>query len=532
MAPKKDFAAEFAGEIRENRIESREGLEKAKRKIIRRRGLKKIPANSEILEEASSDDEVFLRPILKKKPVRTLSGVAVVAVMAKPAPCPHGRCSYCPVGEGAPQSYTGKEPAAMRAIRCGFDPYLQVWSRLAQLQKVGHVIDKTELIVMGGTFSSQPLEYQRWFVKRCLEAMNSFGAESQSEAPLRCVQEANERAKVRNIGITYETRPDFAREEQIDEMLNLGVTRVELGVQSLSDEVLERVKRGHGVGAAVEATRNLRDSGLKVCYHMMPGLFSDFERDLKMFRTLFNDSRFRPDMIKLYPVLVMDGTELYETWQRGEFEPYTDEEAAGLIVEVKKMMPKWVRTMRIQRDIPSQLIDAGVKKSNLGELVYNRLEEEGASCRCIRCRDVGHLQYKKGVVVKEEEIELLEGSYTASGGEEVFISLEDVENDCLIAYLRLRFPSESAHRPELGPDTSLVRELRVLGPVVPLGERLTHAKQHSGFGALLLERAEELSSLHGKKEVLVNSGIGVRDYYRRFGYRRKGPYMCKSLGNY
>ncbi len=479
-----------------------------KTRVAKKYKLARIPTNAEILEHASKEDLKLLLPLLRKKPVRTISGVAVVAVMARPYPCP-GECIYCPKGEDAPQSYTGKEPAALRAKRANYDPYLQVKDRLTQLKNIGHTTDKAELIIMGGTFTAQPFEYQKWFVKRCLRAMQKFSS--------------------KNVGITFETRPDFAREKHTDEMLSLGVTRVELGVQTIRDSVYEKIKRGHSVRDVTEATQILKDAGLKVGYHVMPGLFSNFNEDLDIFETLFEDERFRPDFLKIYPALVIKGTKLYDMWVKEEFKPYSDEEAIELIVEIKRRMPKWVRTMRVQRDIPSYLIEAGVKKSDLGELVYQKLKERNLRCGCIRCRDVGHRWYRDGIEVNEESIEMLDEKYAASEGTEHFISFEDMKNDALIAYLRLRFPSQKAHRKEIDEKTALVRELRVLGQAVPIGARIPEAEQHKGFGAALLKRAEELSAESEMEKILVTSAIGTRDYYRRFGYRRVGPYMGKKL---
>ncbi len=501
----------------------KEDITRIKAKIAKKYSLKRIPSNAEILAHASEEDRRLLLPYLRRKPVRTISGVAVVAVMARPYPCP-GECIYCPRGENAPQSYTGKEPATLRAIRAGYDPYIQTKDRLEQLKKIGHPIDKVELIVMGGTFPAQPKEYQEYFVTRCLDAMNQKEAKSLEEA-----QKLNEKARIRCVGITFETRPDFAMEKETDLMLRLGGTRVEVGVQTISDEIYKKVKRGHGVKEVVKATRILKDSGLKVGYHMMPGLFSTFEEDLRMFKRIFQDEKFKPDTIKIYPTLVIKGTKLYELWKRGEYTPYNSEEAAELIVEIKKLMPKWVRTMRIQRDIPAQLIEAGVKRGDLGAMVYRKLKELGIRCRCIRCRDVGHLAYKEGIKVNEDAIEILVEAYKASEGEEHFISVEDLENDALIAYLRLRFPSKKAHRKEINEKTALIRELRVLGPVVPIGEKIKEAEQHKGFGARLLEKAEEIALKHCKEKILITSAIGTREYYRRFGYKREGPYMGKVI---
>ncbi len=522
-----EYCREIIEEIKK-RGATRSEVARIKVEVARKYRLDRIPSNSEILSFAREEEREFLLPLLKKKPVRSLSGIAVVAVMAKPAPCP-GECLYCPKGENAPQSYTGFEPAALRAKASGYDPYLQVKDRLKQLKSTGHSIDKVELIIMGGTFPALEWSYQESFVNSCLDAMSNFPyreekfSDSTAEA-----QKRNERAKVRCVGITFETRPDFAKAEHVNRMLSLGATRVELGVQTLSDRVYRKVKRGHTIEDVVEATRVLKDAGLKVGYHMMPGLFSSPEEDLEMFRELFSNPDFKPDTLKIYPTLVVKGTELYELWKKGEFRPYSSEEAGELIAEIKSLLPKWVRTMRIQRDIPANLIEAGVKKGDLGEIALRKLREKGKHCRCIRCRDIGHLSYKYGVETQPENQKLLVESYSASEGEEKFISIEDTKEDALIAYLRLRFPSEKAEREEV-EGSAIVRELRVLGEALPLGKYSKKAEQHRGYGRELLSEAEKIASEEGFERLLVISAIGTREYYRRLGYSRLGPYMAKRL---
>jgi elongator complex protein 3 len=448
--------------------------------------------------------------------------------MTEPSPCPHGKCSYCPTGENAPQSYTGFEPAALRGKRSDFDPFIQVRDRLSQLHLVGHNVEKTELIIMGGTFPARTLNYQRLFVKRCFDAMNSFGkAKKIISKDLKDAQDFNERAIARNVGVTFETRPDFGKEKHVDFMLELGATRVELGVQTLSEEVYNRVNRGHALGDVIDSTRIIKDSGLKVGYHMMPGLFSRPQEDLQMFEKLFSNPDFKPDMLKIYPTLVLEGTELYKLWKQGGFEPPTAEECIDLIVNVKKRLPKWVRTMRIQRDIPAPLIAAGVKKGNLGELVQERLDEEGFKCRCIRCRDAGHMAYKKGV--NASNLEVMVEKYPSSGGREWFISMEDKENDLLSGYLRMRFPSSKAHRWEVESGTALIRELKILGEALKIGERSSIDEQHHGMGRALLYKAEEIAVEKGISQLLVKSAVGTKGYYLKLGYSELGPYMAKTL---
>ncbi|MEM3770692.1 MAG: tRNA uridine(34) 5-carboxymethylaminomethyl modification radical SAM/GNAT enzyme Elp3 [Candidatus Bathyarchaeia archaeon] len=510
---------------------SPDDVNRVKVRVAAKYRLGKIPSNPEIIAFLREKEERRkLLPVLRRKATRTVSGVTVVAVMTQPYPCPqHEPCAYCPGGPpfGVPQSYTGFEPAAMRGLQNAFDPYLQVRSRIEQLGAIGHAVDKVELIIMGGTFPATPDDYQTWFVKCCLDAISGVDAQSLDEA-----KRLAETSRIRNVGITVETRPDWAKERHVDKMLDMGVTRVELGVQNPDDEIYRLVGRKHSVQDVVEATRILKDAGLKIVYHMMPGLpGSNMEKDLAVFREIFSNPAYKPDMIKIYPCLVLKGTKAYEWYVRGEYKPYTTEEAANLIVEVKKMIPPWVRIMRVQRDIPAPLIVAGVKMSNLRQLVQQKLKEQGLRCRCIRCREVGHRLLADGVKPNPEKVEILATRYEASEGEEIFISAEDKENDVLIGYLRLRIPSEKAHRPEIRAEPcSIIRELHVYGPVVPVGRRIPKAWQHKGYGSILLAEAERITRQeYGFKKILVISALGTKQYYKRFGYTYDRPYMSKVL---
>lgn len=544
--------------ILEGKVKSRQDLEKIKRKVCREFDLEKFMSNIDILEYASIDEKETVSKVLRKKPTRTISGVAIVAVMCHPHDCPHGRCFYCPESDVAPPSYTGEEPAALRARMFNFHPYIQSYNRLKQLHTIGHPVDKVELIIMGGTFPSRDLSYQEWFISQCLKAFIDFGVNlenielnrsslsSKKEnneknivktfppndyVLLENIQLANENAKVRCIGMTFETRPDYCKIEDVNRMLNMGVTRVELGVQTTYDFVYKRMERGHTVKDVIDANRILRDSGIKVAMHFMPGLLSNPDMDLRMFKRVFNDDSFKPDMLKIYPCLVTYGSKLYNLWKEGKYEPYTDDEAIDLIVKIKKILPKWVRTMRIQRDIPAKLIEAGVKKSNLGELVYNRLEDENHECQCIRCREIGHNLNKTDIYNKIEidEFKLFEEEYYASNGKEIFLSFEDTYEKLLAGFLRLRLPSSQAHRKEIDNKTAIVRELHIYGNMLKLGFKGKNVGQHAGFGERLLLKAEEIAINNEKSKLLIISGIGARNYYRKFGYEKEGPYMSKKL---
>jgi len=528
----------LAGEIKDE-----DQLNKVKKDVSKRYHLASLPRNGDIIMQGTPEEQAAIKEFLRRKPVRTISGVAVIAVMTSPAPCPHGVCLPCPGGPNSafksPQSYMGREPAAMRAIQHEFDPYAQVQSRLSQLKEIGHDVEKVELIVMGGTFSARSLDYQEWFSKRCLEAMNDFtGTEWRENAwqigkdspyiPLEEVQKANEIADIRNVGITFETRPDWAAEEHVDEFLRLGGTKVELGVQSVYDFILTRMQRGHGVAEIVRANRVLRDSAFKVGFHMMPHLpGADSELDLRGFKKLFEDPRFRPDYLKIYPTLVTEGTALHRMWEAGEYQALSDEEAAELVADIKSVLPKWVRLQRIQRDIPAHQIFAGVKKSNLRQLAEEKLLEKGGKCRCIRCREVGHNSLK-GRRINEKDIELTMESYEACNGTEHFIAFEDLSADVLIGFTRLRFPA-APHRQEL-QDSALIRELHIYGSMVPVGKGAKQKEwQHRGYGKELIEHAEKIASEAGYGKLAIISGIGAREYYRKLGYNLDGVYMAKTL---
>lgn len=468
--------------------------------------------------------------MLKRKPVRTISGVAPVSVMTHPHRCPHGKCIFCPGGVeyGTPQSYYGNEPTLMRAIENKFDPYYQVRSRLFQYFVNGHVPDKVELIIMGGTFLSTPLDYQDWFVTNALEAMNNFPNEKGGNfVYLEDAQLRNETAKIRCVGMTVETKPDWGKEWHADQMLRLGVTKVELGVQTIYDEILKKTNRGHTVKDSIESTRILKDSGFKIVYHIMLGLpGADPDKDLNTIKEIFTNPDFMPDMLKIYPTLVVETAPLAELWKRGLYTPYDTDTLVELISEAYRYIPRWVRIMRIQRDIPAQIILAGNKKGNLRELVEKRAEQKGIQINEIRYREVG-ISWIHGRGIPSN-ITLRKYEYEASKGTEVFLSFES-ENNLMIGYLRLRYPYKS-HRSEIDEKTTIVRELHVYGEEVPIGEKKDGAFQHKGYGSKLLAEAEKISiEEFDARKIVVLSGIGVREYYRKRGYTKEGPYMSKRL---
>lgn len=537
-------------------------IARLKSRLCKKYGVKKIPKDLEILLHAPQQDIPLLRQKLLTKPIRTLSGVAPIAIMTQPRHCPHGRCTYCPGGIGSPfgdvpQSYTGKEPASMRAIRNGYDAYLQVLNRLEYYVIGGHIPHKAELIIMGGTFPSYEWEYQETFVKRALAAMNDFSElffpdgqlaletfKAFFELPgdikdpqrairiqqrmrnlykdnsLQAIQHKNETAIIRCVGMTMETRPDYRIFEQASKMLELGCTRVELGIQSVYDDTLATVHRDHDTQDSKDAIHLLKNLGFKINAHMMPGLPGwTYESDLHSLRTLFTDQDYRPDMLKIYPCMVMQGTPLYEQWKNGQFTAMDTPTATKLLAEFLPEVPRYVRVMRVQRDIPTYRTQAGVDKTNLRQYVDNTLTTTKKKSQDIRSREIRNSEFTNTT------INVL--NYTASKATEWFISI-DTPQDYLVGFCRMRFPDHST-RPEIDQHCAIIRELHVNGNALQVGTQHHDAPQHRGFGKSLLRKAEQIAIEHHKTKMVVISGIGVREYYRKLGYHRQGPYMVKDL---
>ena len=494
----------------------------------------KVIKNATILSFATEEEKKIVTRILKRRTTRTLSGVSVIAIMTKPLPCP-GTCIYCPGQESQPgekvaQSYTGQEPAAMRSIHNNYNPYSQVLSRIKDLEVIGHSVDKIELIIMGGTFLSTDVKYQEDFVKGALEGIIEKRVKNLEEAK----REA-EKSRKRVIGITIETRPDYCKETDVDRMLKYGTTRVELGIQTLNNEIYELVKRGHSTKDSIEAIRIAKDAGLKVNVHMMPNLpGASLETDLEMFNSLFSNPDYRPDMLKIYPTLVIKGTGLYDWWKQGKYTPFSDSELVNLIASIKQNLPSYVRIQRIMRDIPANLIEAGSKKSNLRQYIQERLEKIGKKCNCIRCREYG-IKLKGNFIEKNsfDNIQLYRFDYEASKGKEIFLSYENKKEGYLLGYLRLRKPSELAHRPELSDgNTMIVREVKIVGELVPKDSKPERNLQiqHRGYGKMLMKNAEKISiEDFDAKKLAVISGIGARDWFYGIGYKLDGIYVSKFL---
>jgi len=481
--------------------------------------------------------------LLKKRAIRTLSGIAPVAVLTKPYPCP-GHCAYCPNEKDVPASYLSNEPAVMRAIRCQYDPYKQIVLRLKAMENNGHEPNKIEVIVIGGTWSYLPEKYKFWYILNCFKAANDYAKLKLPENPnedsrlklandlikkikspylqnlklpdlkkkLSVEQKKNESAKYKIIGLTLETRPDYIDEKELLEMRQLGATRVEIGVQAIDDQILKLNNRGNGIKEIVGATKLLKDYGFKVTYHFMPALpGSTPQRDLEMFKELFSSPDYQPDQIKFYPTVVTRGSLLYKWYKQGKYQPYTDQELENLIADCKAIVPPYVRIIRLIRDIPGESIVAGNLVTNLRQVMQQR----GVKCNCIRCREIKD----RPMDVKKARLIII--NYPASNGVEYFLSYNSPDGKDLYGFCRLRLTPNSSIAP------AIIRELHVYGQLVPVG----HIKkvQHSGLGKKLMKEAEKIARKNKTKEMAIISGIGVRGYYKKLGYKLKDTYMKKAL---
>jgi len=510
-------------------------INKIKNKICKKYKLARQPRLTDIRSQVPVEYKQALNSKLTVRPVRTASGVAIVAVMCKPHRCPHieftgNICVYCPGGpdsdfEYSTQSYTGFEPTSMRAIRARYDPYLQARHRIDQLVDMGHSVEKVEFIVMGGTFMALSDEYKDYFIRNLHDALSGHTSNSVAEAV-----KYSERSKRKAIGITIETRPDYCLKKHLSQMLSYGCTRLEIGVQSVYEDVARDTNRGHTVVAATESFQFSKDCGFKIVSHMMPDLPNvDLERDYWQFIEYFENPKFRTDGLKIYPTLVMRGTGLYELWKNKKYQSYPPDVLIDLIAKILALIPPYTRIYRVQRDIPMPLVSSGVKHGNIRELALKHMEELGTTCRDIRTREVGITEMHRKI--RPNDIELIRRDYVANGGWETFLSYEDVEQDILIGFLRLRKCSTETFRKELtSKQTSIVRELHIYGHVVPVNQSNQTKFQHQGYGTLLMEYAEDIAkNEHFSEKIAVISGVGTRYYYRKLGYELEGVYMVKEL---
>ena len=508
-----------------------------KREIVKKYHLSRFPSNSQIIKRARDRNIQDTHPWihqLNRKPTRSISGVSVVAIMLPPdlgiskgfkGSCPFS-CAYCPSAENAPKSYIGKEPSTLRAISYNYNPYEITKGRIEQLRLIGHSANKIQVVLQGGTFLAMPENEQDRVLKDIYDGILDQPAPTIEESMKQLETSEN-----RCIGITFETRPDFCKKPQVDRILSRLGTMIEIGVQTLSDDVLKKVKRGHKIKDVYEANQIARDAGFKITFHMMPNLYATPQDDIAYFKELFKNPDLRPDGLKIYPLLVMQGTEVYKDWQAGNFNPYSDDDLINALAEIKNDLPEYTRIHRIQRDIPGKYVSGGLHLGNLRNIVKDKMEEHNYRCSCIRCREVGHVQNQKGYIIpSKEELTLDIYAYDSCGGKEWFLSFVDPQTRVLFGFLRLRFPSALAHRPEITPTTAIVRELHVYGKELHIGAspEKKHS-QHRGLGRQLMNKAEQISLEHGYNELVVISGVGVREYYKKMGYTQKGPYMARFL---
>jgi len=482
---------------------------------------------NELVASGEMEADARLLERIRMKPMRTLSGVTTVTVLTKPYPCP-GKCIFCPTDVRMPKSYLPDEPGAMRAVEHQFDPFAQVRSRIMQLESLGHPTDKIELLILGGTWSSYKRDYQEWFVKRCFDAMNDFSNLPSEEIKLAKddlpnSHTYNETTHHRNVGLVIETRPDEITSAEIRWLRHLGVTKVQMGAQSLDDRILEMNKRGHDVECTRKATALLRAAGFKIVLHWMPNLHGATpESDREDFARLWND--FCPDEIKIYPNQLLANAELYEYWQRGEFKPHTTEELIDLIADIKPTIPRYCRVNRVIRDIPSTNVVEGNRRTSLRQDVQDEMKRRGTKCQCVRCREV------KGKSVSTEALQLDDLVYQAGAGEEHFISYV-TPDDKLAGFVRLSLPGKDT--PQTGVSdldgAALIREVHVYGQSLPVGAEKKGAAQHAGLGTRLLEEAERIAIANGFKRMAVISAVGTRGYYLRRGFERGELYLTKQL---
>ena len=518
----------------DNKNISKKEIQNIKRNFCKKYNIKNILSDHQIYNYCIRNNigDYNILKYFITKPTKTISGVATISVMTSPYLCPHGKCLPCPGGPKSkyqsPQSYLGKEPATMRAIQNNYDPYLQVYSRLKQLYLNGHDISKCELVIMGGTFSSRPNYYQEWFIKRSIEAMNNFNINIPKErkqiSPLKLsdILINNEKSNVRNIHTTFETRPDYIDLLKIKDFLKFGGTKVEIGVQSVFDDILLFIKRGHDVSSIIRANKLLRDYGFNVGFHMMLGLHNgNFDKEIEEYKILYNDPNFKPDYLKIYPTLVIDDTELYDLWKKKLYKPISNEDGIKILSKIKSNLPKWTKLQRIQRDIPAFQIIDGIKKSNIRELVKQNLLLNDENCSCIRCREIGRNLLYNYYDINIDLLSINVIKYIVCNGEEFFIEIIEKKNNFLIGYCRLRFPSEVNFF--MKKNIAIIREIRMYKTKIN-----SFLKKYNGYKQLI-EKAENISIENGYSTIAIVCGVGAREYYRKYNYKFNGLYMIKEL---
>jgi len=483
-----------------------------------------VAAYRELVESGEWDEDPQILAAIRMKPIRTLSGVTTITVLTKPSPCP-GVCIFCPTESNMPQSYLSDEPGARRGVENEFDPYRQVASRLKALHEVGHPTDKVELLILGGSWTAYPRSYREWFIRRCFEALNTENPlDDQGEIRLEDVQTRNESSQHRNVGLVVETRPDLISRQELIFNRRLGVTKFQIGIQSLDDDILERNKRGHTSEKARQAVDLLRAAGFKVVAHWMPNLLgATLESDRADFAKLWIEGSIQPDELKIYPCQLLQNTELYHYWQKGEYQPYSEEQLIDLLADIKPTVPRYCRINRVIRDIPSTNVVAGNRNTSLRQDVARELERRGKRCNCIRCREI------RGSTLQKANLELHDLVYQTGVSEEHFLAY-DTEDNRLAGFLRLSLPYENnvLEIPDL-EDAAIIREVHVYGQSLEVGTEQAGAAQHAGIGKNLIQKAEEIARGQGYNRLAVIAAVGTRQYYAMRGFGMGELYMVKPL---
>jgi elongator complex protein 3 len=475
-----------------------------------------------LLEDGKIKENKHVEELLKIRSIRSLSGVVSISVLTKPFPCP-GHCLYCPNQPGMPKSYLREEPAVQRAILNDFDPYKQTQSRLKALEAIGHKTDKITIRIVGGTWSFYDRKYQSWFIKRIFQAVNDYPQIKSGPISLIRVQKINETAERRIVEMGIETRQEYVTAEEIKRLKSLGVTKVELGVQSIYDDVLEKNNRNNVTADTIRATKILKDAGFKVSYQIMLNLYgSSIDQDRDMFDELFSNPDYLPDHIKIYPLAVLKEAPLYKIYQKKKFKIYTDDELKDLITDIKQKVPYTCRVERVIRDIPAAYIVAGCKSSNMRQLVHQKMATKGLSCKCIRCREIRRNS-------KLDKLEMFSDEFRSSGATEVFISVESKDRANLYGILRLRLLNRRDSLVRVLKDAAIIRDFHIFGQLVAISEIDTLPMRHKTIGQQLITQAEKIAKDRGYKKIAFTSGIGLRIYFANLGYRLHDSYMIKEL---
>ena len=483
-----------------------------------------VAAYRRLVEQEVWEEDPVLLAKIRMKPIRTLSGVTTLTVLTKPHPCP-GECVFCPTIEGMPQSYLPDEPGARRGLENEFDPYRQVASRLKALHDVGHPTEKIELLILGGSWSAYPKDYREWFLRRCFEAMNGENPlDDQGDVPLYEVQARNVNAEKRNVGLVIETRPDLINAEELKLLRKQGVTKIQIGIQSMNDEILEKNKRGHDSATTLKATALLREAGFKITAHWMPNLLgSTPDLDKEDFKRLWEENGVNPDELKIYPCQLLNSAPLYGIWQDGDYEPYDETILLNLLADIKTMVPRYCRINRVIRDIPSTNVIEGSRNTSLRQDVAVEMARRGTKCECVRCREIREQRMEAGELVYDDF------SYRAAGAEEHFLSYNTAD-DKLAGFLRLSLPNDdNALDIDDLKDAAIIREVHVYGQSLEVGTEQEGMAQHAGIGKALIAHAERIAKDHGYQKIAVIAAVGTRAYYAGRGFELGELYMVKPV---